>query len=55
MTYGFFITKDGFISHIITVDSDFFFTVHEASEIITLEIIVLHWLLFASCSLLVSK
>jgi hypothetical protein len=41
ITHGFFTTKDEFISHTVTIDSNFFFAVLEAIEIITLEIIVL--------------
>jgi hypothetical protein len=33
--------KDRFISHIITIDNDFFFTALETTEIITFEIVVL--------------
>jgi hypothetical protein len=39
---GFLAIKYAFISHIFAVDNDFFFTVLETTEIITLEIIVLH-------------
>jgi hypothetical protein len=40
ITRGLFTTKDRFISHTITTDNDFFFSVLEISEIIPLEIIV---------------
>jgi hypothetical protein len=40
--YGFFTTKDGFVSHTVTFVNDFFFTAFETTEIITLEIIVLY-------------
>jgi hypothetical protein len=42
ITRGFFTRKDGFISHTVTVDNGFFFTILEATEIITLEKIVLY-------------
>lgn len=52
---GFFTTNDGFMSHTSTIDNGLFFTALEGTEIITLEIIVLCWLLFMSFSLLVSE
>lgn len=40
ITRGFFTTKDEIILHTVTIDNDFFWTVLEGNEIITLEIIV---------------